>query len=290
VKRRIERLERLGVIRGYTLQVDHEKLEGSVEAFTELRFMGNTDISVIVAIASEIPEVQEVFTTAGDPDALREVVDGQTAAILLEPAARNTAPACGLAAFLIERENPEAVLGAQAAQVLQITHVTGHLLIDLGNMWFSVVGILRPILLDSTLDSNVYISLPVAERMFHVRANPSEIYLRANVNHVGGVSGLLAPTADPQQPEGVNVSRPSDALEARAAAKGQFTTLLLGLGGVALLVAAAVVADRTAVDMVVETARRAGRRTTIAPAAERVERGPEPHRLLGQLVLRVPGS
>jgi putative ABC transport system permease protein len=133
---------------------------------------------------------------------------------------------------------PEAVLGAQAAQVLQITHVAGHLLIDLGNTWFTVVGILDPILLDSTLDSNVYISLPVAERMFHVRANPSEIYLRANVNHVGGVSGLLAPTADPQQPEGVNVSRPSDALEARAVAKGQFTTLLLGLGGVALLVGA----------------------------------------------------
>jgi Lrp/AsnC family transcriptional regulator, leucine-responsive regulatory protein len=70
VKRRIERLERLGVILGYTLQVDHEKLEGSVEAFTELRFTGNTDVAVIIAIASEIPEVQEVFTTAGDPDAL----------------------------------------------------------------------------------------------------------------------------------------------------------------------------------------------------------------------------
>jgi mannose-1-phosphate guanylyltransferase len=31
--------------------------------------------------------------------------------IVREPVARNTAPACGLAAFLIERENPEAVLG-----------------------------------------------------------------------------------------------------------------------------------------------------------------------------------
>ena len=31
--------------------------------------------------------------------------------IVQEPCARNTAPACGLAAFLIERENPEAVLG-----------------------------------------------------------------------------------------------------------------------------------------------------------------------------------
>jgi putative ABC transport system permease protein len=39
------------------------------------------------------------------------------------------------------------------------------------------------------------------------------------------------------------VARPSDALEARAAAKGQFTTLLLGLGGVALLVGAIGIAN-----------------------------------------------
>jgi mannose-1-phosphate guanylyltransferase len=31
--------------------------------------------------------------------------------ILIEPVARNTAPACGLAAFLIERQNPETVMG-----------------------------------------------------------------------------------------------------------------------------------------------------------------------------------
>jgi putative ABC transport system permease protein len=133
---------------------------------------------------------------------------------------------------------PEVVLGAQAAQVLQITHVEDHVLVYLGKTWFSVVGVLRPVLLDSTLDAEVYISLPVAERMFHVKANPSEIYLRANVNDVGGVSGLLGPTTDPQHPDGVSVSRPSDALDARAVAKGQFTTLLLGLGAVALLVGA----------------------------------------------------
>jgi len=33
------------------------------------------------------------------------------AQIVQEPVARNTAPACGLAAFLIERQNPAAVLG-----------------------------------------------------------------------------------------------------------------------------------------------------------------------------------
>ncbi len=73
--------------------------------------------------------------------------------------------------------------------------------------------------------------------------NPSEIYLRANVNDVPAVANLVAPTADPQNASGVDVSRPSDALEARAAAKGQFTTLLLGLGAVALLVGAIGIAN-----------------------------------------------
>jgi mannose-1-phosphate guanylyltransferase len=40
--------------------------------------------------------------------------------IIQEPVARNTAPACGLAAFLIERENPDAVLG-----VFPSDHVIG---------------------------------------------------------------------------------------------------------------------------------------------------------------------
>jgi mannose-1-phosphate guanylyltransferase len=41
-------------------------------------------------------------------DQLRGIPAGQ---IVQEPVARNTAPACGLAAFLIEKQNPEAVLG-----------------------------------------------------------------------------------------------------------------------------------------------------------------------------------
>jgi putative ABC transport system permease protein len=138
---------------------------------------------------------------------------------------------------------PEAVLGAQAAQVLDIARVGGHVMIYLGDTWFNVVGILKPALLDSSLDSTVFISLPVAERMFQTAPNPSEIYVRANQDHVIPVSNLLAPTADPQQPDGVNVNRPSDALEARAAAQGQFTTLLLGLGAVALLVGAIGIAN-----------------------------------------------
>jgi putative ABC transport system permease protein len=42
--------------------------------------------------------------------------------------------------------------------------------------------------------------------------------------------------ANPAHPEEVDVSRPSDALEARAKAKTAFTSLFLGLGAVALFV------------------------------------------------------
>ena len=50
-------------------------------------------------------------------DQLRTVPRQQ---VVEEPMARNTAPACGLAAFLIERENPDAVLG-----VFPSDHVIG---------------------------------------------------------------------------------------------------------------------------------------------------------------------
>ena len=70
VKRRVSRLEELEVIRGYTLELDHAKLGRPLDAFTELRFSGSTSVDAIAAVASEIPEVETVFTIAGDPDAL----------------------------------------------------------------------------------------------------------------------------------------------------------------------------------------------------------------------------
>jgi putative ABC transport system permease protein len=138
---------------------------------------------------------------------------------------------------------PTVVLGAAAASTLQIPSASGHIQLFLDGTWFTVVGILKPTVLDPTLDSTVFIGLPVAERLFGVAPNPSEIYVRANINQVTQVSNLLAATSDPQNPDGVQVSRPSDALEARAAAKGQFTTLLLGLGAVALIVGAIGIAN-----------------------------------------------
>ena len=138
---------------------------------------------------------------------------------------------------------PEAVLGSAAAQNLQIYHLDGSVMVLIGNTWFTVIGTMGSAALDTTLNSDVFISLPMATGYFKIKTNPSEIYVRTDQNSVTSVANLLGPTANPQEPSGVSVGRPSDVLEARAAAQGQFTTLLLGLGAVALLVGAIGIAN-----------------------------------------------
>lgn len=69
VSRRIERLESAGVIRGYTALID-DQLSGSVEAFTEIRLGGATETGELAEIVQDIPEVEQVFTIAGDTDVL----------------------------------------------------------------------------------------------------------------------------------------------------------------------------------------------------------------------------
>ena len=70
VKRRIDRMEQAGVITGYTVVVDNAKIGRPIQAFTEVRFAGTADMGDIRTTALDLPEVQAVFATAGDPDAL----------------------------------------------------------------------------------------------------------------------------------------------------------------------------------------------------------------------------
>jgi DNA-binding Lrp family transcriptional regulator len=70
VKRRLDRLEADRIITGYTVVVDHAKLGQSLEAFAELRFVGTAPVDAIESIAEDAPEIQALFTVAGDPDAL----------------------------------------------------------------------------------------------------------------------------------------------------------------------------------------------------------------------------
>jgi putative ABC transport system permease protein len=138
---------------------------------------------------------------------------------------------------------PVAVLGAAAAQRLGIDKIWPGERIWAGGMWFYVTGILKPAALTPEIDSSVLIGYPAAHKYLHFDGHPSTIYLRAATSAVNRVDNLLAGQANPENPQQVDVSQPSAALTAQAAAKGAFNTLFLGLGAVALLVGAIGVAN-----------------------------------------------
>jgi putative ABC transport system permease protein len=140
-------------------------------------------------------------------------------------------------------QEPVAVLGAAAAQRLGIDQVFSGERIWADNMWLYVAGILKPAVLASAVDSSVLVGFPAAEHYLGFDGHPSTVYVRAQTGHVNAVDNLLAPTANPQNPNQVDVSQPSAALVAQADAQGAFDGLFLGLGAVALLVGAVGVAN-----------------------------------------------
>ena len=131
---------------------------------------------------------------------------------------------------------PAIVLGATAAERLGITDLTARPRVFVSGGWFTVVGILDPVPLLAGLDSSAFIGADVAEDLFGTEREPTAIYVLTTPEQVTPVQEVLAATANPQAPNEVQVSRPSDAIQARSAVNDTMRALLLGLGGVALLV------------------------------------------------------
>ena len=89
----------------------------------------------------------------------------------------------------------------------------------------------------------MFIGYGIAESLFGITGEPTTIYVRANPTYIEDVVEVLAPSMNPENPDQVEVTRPSDALEAQQAAEEAFTNLLLGLGSVALLVGGVAIAN-----------------------------------------------
>jgi putative ABC transport system permease protein len=147
---------------------------------------------------------------------------------------------------------PVAVLGATTAQLLGIDRIWPGERIWLGpspaqGQWFYVTGILGsiPASYAPEINSAVLVGFPAAEHYLGLDGRPSEIYVRtvSNPAATSTTDNLLGAQANPENPSQVNVSQPSDALTAQADAKGALDTLFLGLGAVALVVAAIGVAN-----------------------------------------------
>ena len=138
---------------------------------------------------------------------------------------------------------PVTVLGSVTASRLGINTLETPTKILIGNEWFGVVGILDELKIHPDLDRSVFIGYGVAKTLFDIDKEPTTIYVRANPTYIEDVVEVIAPSMNPENPDQVQVSRPSDALEAQEAADAAFTNLLLGLGSVALLVGGVAIAN-----------------------------------------------
>jgi putative ABC transport system permease protein len=136
---------------------------------------------------------------------------------------------------------PNVVLGWDAAKRLGIRDVSTHPRVWIADsagvgQWFDVIGVLAKSPLAAELDSAALIGYGVAATLFETTTSPSTLFVRADPSQVEAVRAVLARSVNPEAPNEVSVSRPSDALEARAKTDKALRNLLLGLGAVALLV------------------------------------------------------
>jgi putative ABC transport system permease protein len=206
----------------------------------------------MIARLPGVTGVQDIGTVSGvNVYKSPYIPSGQTNALSVEaatlglPAAAGTALAQGHYLNAATEREPVAVLGAAAAQLLGIDRIRAGMRIWAGGQWFYVTGILSHAVLAPEIDAAVLIGFPAAEKYLHFDGHPSQVYVRTVSTQAATtrVDSLLGYQANPEDPEQVDVSRPSSALTAQADAKGALDTLFLGLGAIALLVGAIGVAN-----------------------------------------------
>jgi putative ABC transport system permease protein len=155
---------------------------------------------------------------------------------------------------------PAVVLGHKAAERLGVAAPDEP--VHLAGEWFTVVGVLHPVPLAPELDTAAMVGWPVAQQQLGFDGYPTTVYARSRDDAVHQVQANLAATANPEHPDEVEVSRPSDALAAKQATDETLNALLLGLGAVALLVGGVGVAN-TMVISVLERRAEIGLRRSL---------------------------
>ncbi|MGW7412573.1 ABC transporter permease [Streptomyces sp. NPDC054863] len=222
-----------------------------------------------VAMVERIGPVQHATATGYVDTRIRRsdvVPEERTAGVTTQAARTDLLDALGARiarGVWLNRANerlPAAVLGAVAADRLGITR-TGETIM-MNDTRMVVVGILEPIELVPSLDRVALIGFPAAERHFGFNGHPTTLFERSTDASVEDVRAVLARTINPGKEGGVKVSRPSDALAAKAATDEGLTTLMLGLGAVALLVGGVGVAN-TMVISVLERRQEIGLRRSL---------------------------
>lgn len=194
-----------------------------------------------------VPEEQPVGVTtqAARPDLLTALNTGVAQGVWLDAARERLSVT---------------VLGSVAAERLGIT-APGETIV-MNDEHVVVIGILKPVELVPDLDRVALVGFPAAEKYLRFDGHPTTIFERSSDASVEDVRAVLARSVSPGNEGPVKVSRPCDALAAKAATDKGLTTLMLGLGAVALLVGGVGVAN-TMVISVLERRQEIGLRRAL---------------------------
>ncbi|MFI1996405.1 ABC transporter permease [Actinoplanes sp. NPDC020271] len=127
---------------------------------------------------------------------------------------------------------PAVVLGSVAAKRLGIDQAGSHVYI--AGRYLLVVGITNGLPLAPEIERSALLGWSYATEL-GFDGHATSLYERSTEGSVQSVRNVIRETVNPEHPEEVQVSRPSDALTAEAAANNAFNALFFGLGAVALL-------------------------------------------------------
>ena len=231
------------------------------------------------AMAARIGPIESVSATARVDASVRrtelipELETGGLSVVAVEPGLLSVLGGTVAAGRFLDpgaTRLPVTVLGGVAAERLGVGSLQREQLVTIGGRSFSVIGILDGLELHPDLERAALVGFDAAE-LFLDGSTLSTLYLRIDPPSVDDVVEVVPTTVNPQFPDRVEITRPSDALAAREAADAALTQLLIALGSVALVVGGVAIAN-TMVMSVMERRTEIGVRRALGATRGHIRR------------------
>ncbi len=147
-----------------------------------------------------------------------------------------------------ERADRVVVLGAGAAQRLNITRVGQQPVVFVGDLSFVVMGILEDVLRQADLLNSVIVPEGTARDLYDL-ASPTTVQIDTEVGAAELIASQAAIAVSPNDPDLVRVQSPPSPESLQTQVEGDVNALFLVLGAVSLLVGAIGIANVTLVSV-----------------------------------------